>query len=95
MTQSTRQGKRIVLASPNDVSKERAIVTTVVEELNQGIARSNNIVIELAQLGDGRILTFHVDGPQGAVDAVLWIADAEIVLGLLLEALRDTHELIH
>src|SRR5262249_36578280 len=62
---------RIVVASPTDVQAERNILSAVVEELNNGIAKDRHIRLELARWETDIYPGLHLDGPQGLIDSIL------------------------
>jgi adenylate kinase family enzyme len=73
---------RIVVVSPGDVEDERDIVQRAVDELNRGLAADRNIQLELGRWEADAYPGFHVDGPQGLIDAVLRLGDADLVIGI-------------
>ena len=83
---------RIVVASPGDVQAERNALSTVVEELNHGIARDRGVRLELARWETDAYPGFHPEGPQGLIDPILRIETCDILIGSLLETLRNAHE---
>lgn len=73
---------RIVLASPSDVSEERRIVRDLVDEINELHLRERGVLLELYRWETDAYPTFHVDGPQGHIDTILRIQDADIFVGI-------------
>lgn len=73
---------RIVVASPSDVQPERNCLETVVAELNQGIAGLAGLRLELCRWETDTYPGFHVDGPQGLIDSILHIEDADLLIGI-------------
>ena len=55
---------RIVVASPGDVQAERDALTTVVEELNRGIAGDRSLRLELGRWKRMPIPAFIPKGPK-------------------------------
>ena len=56
---------RIVVASPGDVQAERNALSTVVEEINTGIARDRGGRLELARWETDVYPGFHPRGRRG------------------------------
>ena len=73
---------RIVVASPGDVQAERDALTTVVEELNRGIAGDRSLRFELGRWETDAYPGFHPEGPQGLIDSVLNIQDCDVLIGI-------------
>ena len=73
---------RIVVASPGDVQAERNALSTVVEELNHGIARDRGVRLELARWETDAYPGFHPEGPQGLIDPILRIETCDILIGI-------------
>jgi len=73
---------RLVLASPADVKPERNIVPEVVEELNRGVAELVGLRLEVARWEIDTYPGFHADGPQGLIDSILKITDADVLIGI-------------
>jgi hypothetical protein len=73
---------RIVVASPGDVQAERDALTTVVEELNRGIAGDRSLRLELGRWETDAYPGFHPDGPQGLIGSVLNIQDCDVLIGI-------------
>ncbi len=73
---------RIVVASPGDVQAERDALTTVVEELNRGIAGDRSLRLELGRWETDAYPGFHPEGPQGLIDSVLNIQDCDVLIGI-------------
>ena len=73
---------RIVVASPGDVQAERNALSTVVEELNHGIARDRGVRLELARWETNAYPGFHPEGPQGLIDPILRIETCDILIGI-------------
>jgi Domain of unknown function (DUF4062) len=79
----TKQILRIVVASPGDVQPERDLLAErVIPELNNGIADAYNVSIELARWETDAYPGFHLDGPQGLIDAVLKIDQCDVLIGI-------------
>lgn len=73
---------RIVVASPGDMQAERDALTTVVEELNRGIAGDRSLRLELGRWETDAYPGFHPEGPQGLIDSVLNIQDCDVLIGI-------------
>lgn len=73
------QRVRVVLVSPGDVAKERSAAKTVVDELNRGVA-ANRLVLWRWET-DARS-GLHLQGPQGLIDDLMDITDADLVVGV-------------
>lgn len=73
---------RLVVVSPNDVQKERNIVTDVVEYLNHGIAALQGFYLEVIRWETDSHPGFHSAGPQGLIDEILDIENSDIVIGI-------------
>ncbi|MBZ5689255.1 MAG: DUF4062 domain-containing protein [Acidobacteriia bacterium] len=78
----TAQTLRVVVASPNDVAAERAIVERVASELNRTSAADRNLRLEVARWETDAFPAFHLDGPQGVCDAVLKIESCDVLVGI-------------
>jgi len=70
---------RVVLVSPSDVAEEREAATRVIDELNRGSA-GNRLTLWKWET-DARA-GLHHDGPQGLIDELLRIQDADLVIGV-------------
>ena len=73
---------RIVVASPSDVQAERKALSTVVDELNRGVARDRGLQLSITRWEDDAYAGFHPQGPQGLIDAILRIEDCDIFIGM-------------
>lgn len=73
---------RIVVASPGDVKTERDIVPEVVEELNRGVAELVGLRVDVSRWETDTYPGFHADGPQGLIDRILRISDADVLIGI-------------
>jgi internalin A len=74
---------RIVVASPGDVQTERDILADkVIPELNKGIAKSHNLLLEIDRWETDTHPGFHIDGPQGLIDEILEIDRCDILIGI-------------
>lgn len=73
---------RVVVASPGDVAPERKRLDAVVAELNRGVAAHNGFRLELVKWEDSAFPGFHPDGPQGVIDPILRIGDADFFIGI-------------
>ena len=82
MANRTVEILKVVVASPADVAEERDLVERVADELNRHSAKDRGLGIEVARWETDSYPGFHLDGPQGLVDEVLKIEDADIVVGI-------------
>ncbi|MBN1352098.1 SUMF1/EgtB/PvdO family nonheme iron enzyme, partial [candidate division KSB1 bacterium] len=73
---------RIVLSSPSDVEPEHKIVARVVDEINRDIAEHYHARFELIHWKTDAYPGFNVEGPQGLIDPILNIENADILIGL-------------
>ena len=71
---------RVVVVSPSDVQAERNVLPTVIEELNHGVARDRNLRFEAARWETDAHPGFHLEGPQGLIDAILRVEDGDVLL---------------
>jgi hypothetical protein len=73
---------RVVVASPSDVKAERKSVETVAEELQHTTAKFLGLDLVVTRWETDSYPGFHAEGPQGLLDPILKIADADIVVGI-------------
>jgi hypothetical protein len=73
---------RLVLASPSDVESEWKLVSKIVAELNHGMAAELGFRVDVATWQTDVFPGFHPLGPQGHIDALLKIEDADILLAI-------------
>lgn len=73
---------RVVVVSPGDVARERAVAQTVVDELNRGVASNRGCRLSLWRWEVDARPGMHLEGPQGLIDERMQIQDADIVVGL-------------
>src|ERR1051326_690834 len=73
---------RVVASSPGDVQEERDRLSLIIEELNRGVARSRGLRLEVIRWEKDAYPGFHTDGPQGLIDPVLRIEDADLFIGI-------------
>jgi RNA-directed DNA polymerase len=76
------QPVRIIVASPGDVSRERKMVTDSVNEVNKTIARPAGLHLDVWKWETDGAPGFHIDGPQGRVDELMGLANADIVIAI-------------
>ena len=76
------QRVRVVLVSPGDVSRERADAQLVVDELNRTIGVDRRLVLSLWRWETDAHPGMHLDGPQGAIDELMDISHADLVIGV-------------
>jgi hypothetical protein len=73
---------RIVIASPSDVEAECKMLPAVVEELNRGVAADRGVRLELTRWKTDAYPGFHPEGPQGLIDPLLRIEEADLLIGI-------------
>lgn len=73
---------RVVVASPGDVQAERDLLSFVIDELNRTVARSRGFRLEVIRWEKDAYPGFHADGPQGLIDPILRIEDADLFVGI-------------
>lgn len=73
---------RVVLVSPGDVANERAALNTVVDELNRGVAADRGCWLSLWRWETDARPGMHLQGPQGLIDELMQIQDADVVVGV-------------
>jgi hypothetical protein len=72
----------VVVSSPGDVQEERDRLSLIIDELNRGVARSRGLRLEVIRWEKDSYPGFHADGPQGLIDPVLRIEDADLFIGI-------------
>jgi WD40 repeat protein len=73
---------RVVAVSPGDVQGERRRLATVIEELNRRLAPQHRCRLELWRWETDAHPGLHAEGPQGLIDDVMRIDDADVVIGI-------------
>jgi len=74
---------RIVVASPNDVIKEReALANSIIDRVNRNTAERLGLILKLGRWETDTYPGLHIDGPQGLVDSILKIEDCDILIGI-------------
>lgn len=73
---------RLIVVSPADVTAERELVRRVVQSLNLLLRPVRNMQIDVWGWETGSYPTVHQAGPQGAIDAVMHMDTADIVVGI-------------
>jgi hypothetical protein len=81
MANGNEQILRVVVASPGDVARERALVKNVVDDLNANCGRFFAIRLELYRWEDVPP-GLHEGGAQGLIDERLGIEEADILIGI-------------
>lgn len=71
---------QVVLASPSDLAKERAMINHLIQELNPLYMRSD-ICIDL-RMWENSVAGMNIDGPQGVIDLDLEIPKADVFICL-------------
>ena len=83
---------RLILASPNDVSEERRIVRDLVDEINELYLREKRVILQMYSWETNSYPGFYVEGPQGLIDEVLRIEEADIFVGIFWKRFGTTIE---
>ncbi len=73
---------RLLIASPGDVKKERAIVRKVVGEVNRGVAVDRRIEFQVIAWETDTYPGFHPLGTQALIDDLLRIEECDVVVGI-------------
>src|ERR1700704_3865456 len=73
---------RVVVVSPADVAEERAVAQLVVDDLNRGVAADRGCRLSLWRWEIDARPGMHVEGPQGLIDELMDIEDADVVVGV-------------
>jgi hypothetical protein len=73
---------RVVVVSPGDVARERVVAQSVVDELNRGVVRDRECRLSLWRWEIDARPGMHLEGPQGVIDELMQIQDADIVVGV-------------
>jgi len=73
---------RVVVVSPGDVARERAVAQTVVDELNRGVAGDRGCRLSLWRWEIDARPGMHLEGPQGLIDELMELQDADVVVGV-------------
>jgi hypothetical protein len=74
---------RAIVASPSDVKAERDSLPAIIEEVNRDTARPARLHIDLIRWEMDAYPDFHPDGPQGIIDPILNIPDADLLIGII------------
>jgi tetratricopeptide (TPR) repeat protein len=73
---------RVLMVSPGDVGEERAVAQLVVDELNRGVAADGGCRLSLWRWEADARPGMHLKGPQGLIDELMDIQDADVVIGV-------------
>lgn len=73
---------KVVLASPSDLSHERAIVAKIIDEINNIQKATSDYRFELYRWETDAQCNFNRYGPQGQIDEDLKLRDADVLIGL-------------
>ena len=73
---------RVIVASPGDVMKERKQVDEAVDEINKTLANPRGLHLKVWKWETDASPGFHADGPQGRIDELMKIDDADIVIAI-------------
>jgi putative ubiquitin-RnfH superfamily antitoxin RatB of RatAB toxin-antitoxin module len=77
----TEQRIQVVLVSPGDVTGERDVARTVVDELNRGVAADRGCRLSLWRWETDARPGMHLEGPQSLIDELMDIQYADVVVG--------------
>src|ERR1700744_3087224 len=72
---------RVIVASPSDVKAERNVLSRIIEMLNRSWI-TQGAYVDLVRWETNSSPGFHVDGPQGRIDPILKIEDADLFIGI-------------
>jgi hypothetical protein len=73
---------RVVVVSPGDVARERVAAQVVVDELNRGVAQDRGCRLSLWRWEIDAGPGMHMEGPQGLIDELMEIREADVVVGV-------------
>jgi hypothetical protein len=73
----------VVIASPNDVRKERKALDRTIQKVNRRVAKYLGLSLQAVLWETDTYPGFHVDGPQALIDSLLNIEDCDILIGIL------------
>ena len=73
---------RLMIASPNDVTRERDLVETVLDDVNRSLCAERNLHIDAVRWEADAYPGFHPSGPQGLIDSVLRIDECDVLVGI-------------
>lgn len=80
--QASARVVRIVAVSPGDVATERKLLGNVIDELNRRLAPRYGCDLSLWRWETDAHPGLHLDGPQGLIDGLMHIEDADLVVGV-------------
>ena len=72
----------LVVVSPSDVPEERDAVERVVDDINRDVARDRGLRLDVIRWEVDGFPGFHEKGPQGSLDPILGLDQADIVVGV-------------
>ncbi|HYC60157.1 MAG TPA: hypothetical protein VEK79_11390 [Thermoanaerobaculia bacterium] len=73
---------RVVVVSPADVGAERDRVNVVAAEINRTLGDRFGVRLDVLRWETDVYPMFHVEGPQGQIDDLLKIEDADLIIGI-------------
>jgi tetratricopeptide (TPR) repeat protein len=73
---------KVVVASPNDVQRERDSLEEIIKKVNDNYAHEWGLHLDVVRWEKDTYAGFHIDGPQGLIDTVLKIEDCDIFIGI-------------
>lgn len=77
-----RTALRVVIVSPSDVASERDSASRVIAETSRILALQKNAYLECWRWEVDSHPGFHAEGPQGLIDDLMQIQDADLVVGI-------------
>jgi hypothetical protein len=80
--QSRTRVLRVVVVSPGDLTVERDVLRTVIDELNRDVAPSRGCRLSLWRWETDARPGLHLQGPQGLIDHAMKIPEADVVIGI-------------
>jgi hypothetical protein len=72
----------VVIASPNDVRKEREALDRIIQNVNRLVAKNLGLGLQALRWETDTYPGFHPDGPQALIDSLLNIEDCDILIGI-------------
>jgi hypothetical protein len=72
----------VVIASSNDVRKEREALDRIIQKVNRSVAKYLGLSLQAVRWETDSYPGFHADGPQALIDSFLKIEDCDILIGI-------------
>jgi hypothetical protein len=79
----------VVIASPNDVRKERETLDRIIQNVNKLVAKYLGLSLQALRWETDTYPGFHPDGPQALIDSLLNIEDCEILIGIFWRRIEE------